>query len=365
MELLLWLYLYDNRWFFDIKIHSKFYKILWIVPIFIHFMLFSMGIYYLNFVDDFQCTNSLKMWILHRTFFSVLIIINIIIFLIKIQSSLEKEKIQFNETNKILGFDNMSLNSINFNSEQKVLSFWVRRHSLISTPGILLLIQEFNSLYYSYLIKNLLTNQSFGSCDYKIQKALNIHSYSIWYGNILLIVILATMIKIKVFHFIMGMYFPNKYVFLMRLYRRYIKNKKFSLFKFNLLGLFQTRKNLNNSKEMEIINSHFTLHDYSNVTPNKHTNSYIYYNDKLSNEECSTKNSIKNKKLNINSDLLYEYQCKNLENVSLEGNNNNIQPAITINNRNSLNFSFKNYMLSTSFDDPSEKKKANNPLKII
>lgn len=250
MELLLWLYLYDNRWFFNLKLPTNIIKFLWAFPIFIHFMLLSSGIYYLNFVDDYQCTKTLKMWIYHKTFFSILMIINIIIFLMKIQTLIQKEKLQIKESSKILNYHPQNhLNSLNF--EQNYLSFWVRRNSLVSTSGILLLIQGFTSIYYSHLIKSLITSQYFRSCDYKIQKALSVHSYSIFYGNLLILLIIAVMIFIKVFHFVMGMYFPRKYAKFMKFMAKIYKQKIFKLRLFGLLSLSRNKKN--NSMEMRII----------------------------------------------------------------------------------------------------------------
>jgi len=250
MELLLWLYLYDNRWLFNLRLPTNIIKFLWAFPIFIHFMILSSGIYYLNFVDDYQCTKTLKMWIYHKTCFSILMIINIIIFLMKIQTLIQKEKLQIKESSKIFNYHPQNhLNSVSF--DQSYLSFWVRRNSLISTSGILLLIQGFTSIYYSHLIKSIVTSKYFRSCDYKIQKALCIHSYSIFYGNLLILVIIVVMIIVKVFHFVMGMYFPRKYAYFMKFMSMIYKQK---IFKFRLFGLLSLSKNnKNNSIEMRII----------------------------------------------------------------------------------------------------------------
>lgn len=250
MELLLWLYLYDNRWFFNLRLPTKLHKFLWAFPIFIHFMLLSAGVYYLNFVDDYQCTKTLKMWIYHKTFFSILMIINIIIFLMKIQTLLQKEKSHIEESTKIFNYHPQNhLNTLGF--EQNYLSFWVRRNALTSTSGVLLLIQGFTNIYYSYLIKSLITSQYFRSCDYKIQRALCLHSHSIFYSNLLIFSVIAAMIFIKVFHFIMGMYFPRKYAIFMKFMAKIYKKKIFKIHILGLLGL--TKDKRNNSMELRII----------------------------------------------------------------------------------------------------------------
>jgi hypothetical protein len=310
MELLLWLYLYDNRWFFNIKVPTKIYKFLWAFPIFIHFMIFSAGIYYLNFVDDYQCTNTLKMWILHRTFFSILMILNIIIFLIKIQTLLQKEKLSIDESTKIFIYHPQNhLNSLNF--DQIHLSFWIRRNSLISTSGILLLIQGFISIYYSYLIRNLITSQYFRSCDYKIKKALSLHSYSIYVSNIVLIIVILLMIKIKVFHFIMGMFFPRKYAIFMK---NMAKFYRMDIFKFNF-SFFSFYRNRNkNSINTHIIKEGYIPYDKINLENEK----FFYSN--------------KNKLLNNNTKLITK-QENNIQinwDVNYSSNNDNINDYYNI-----------------------------------
>lgn len=293
MELLLWLYLYDSRWLFNIKLTTKIHKYLWAVPIFIHFMLLSAGVYYLNFLDDYPCTKTLKMWIYHKTFFSILMIINIIIFLMKIQTLQQKERQQIEESTKNFNYHPQNhLNTISF--EQTYLSFWVRRNALVSTSGVLLLIQGFTSIYYSHLIKNLITSQYFRSCDYKIQKTLIFHSHSIFYGNLLIIFITAVMICVKIFHFAMGMYFPRRYALFMKFMAKIYKK---SLFKFNLLGLlgFPKGKKIN-SLEMRIIKytvvyDKISFDNENFVHLNKHKNlNNIYLNSDEDFRICSSAN---------------------------------------------------------------------------
>lgn len=307
MELLLWLYLYDNRWFFNLKLPSKIIKFLWAIPIFIHFMLLSAGVYYLNFVDDYQCTKTLKMWIYHKTFFSILMIINIIIFLMKIQTLLQKEKQQIEESTEIFNYHPQNnLNTLSF--EQNYLSFWVRRNSLVSTSGILLLIQGFTSIYYSHLIKRLITSQYFRSCDYKIQKALSLHSHSTFYGNLLIILIMAVMIFIKVFHFVMGMYFPRKYAIFMKFKAKLYKQKIFKLSLLGLLGFASNRKN--NSIEMRIIKD-TKVYDKINLD----NENFVYSNKPISTNNVVVNTDLDNIRINSSS---------NLTGGNLNSNTNNI-----------------------------------------
>lgn len=225
MEILLWLYLYDDRWLLKIKFPARIYKLLWLIPTLIHLLLLSVGIYCLNYSDDSKCTNTIKNWIYYSAIFSIFIITNIMVFIFKIHTLLENEKSQINERHKY--FNNSLI------LEKSNLSFWVRRNSLFSKPGILLLIQGFISLYYSFFLKILFCEESLGTCDYRFQRALKIHFFAIYQTNILILFVLFSMVLIKIFHFIMGMFFPRKYAMYMKFCGKFFFTKKKIISKIN------------------------------------------------------------------------------------------------------------------------------------
>jgi hypothetical protein len=190
MELLLWLWFYDPRWFFNFKISILCYKNAWLIPLFLHLFLMFVCLYYLQISETFSCDRSLKLWLYSRTFFSFLISVTIVFFKFKIAKVYQKETAYFDNAKKIYPILNYSM---------RHYDYWIRRKSLISTPGILLLFLGLISLFWSYLIISFYHFQNYYSkCDIKIQKLLNIHSLFILLGNVPLILIIIILVFMKV-----------------------------------------------------------------------------------------------------------------------------------------------------------------------
>jgi hypothetical protein len=190
MELLLWLWFYDPRWFFNFKISVLCYKNAWLIPLFLHLFMMFVCLYYLQISETFSCDRSLKLWLYSRTFFSFLISATIIFFKFKISQVYQKE---------IDYFDNAKRVYPNLNYSMKHYDYWIRRKSLISTAGIFLLFLGFISLFWSYLIISFYHFQNYYStCDIKIQKLLNMHSFFILIGNVPLVFIVVILLVMKV-----------------------------------------------------------------------------------------------------------------------------------------------------------------------
>jgi hypothetical protein len=189
MELLLWLWFYDPRWFFNFKISIICYKNAWLIPLFLHMFLMFVCLYYLQISETFSCDRSLRLWLYSRTFFSFLISITIVFFKFKIIKVYNKEIAYFDNAKRIYPILNYSM---------KQYDYWIRRKSLISTPGILLLFLGLISFFWSYLIISFYHFQNYYSkCDVKIQRLLNIHSLFILVGNIPLIAIILFLLFMK------------------------------------------------------------------------------------------------------------------------------------------------------------------------
>ena len=190
MELLLWLWFYDPRWFFNFKISVVCYKNAWLIPLFLHLFLMFVCLYYLQISETFSCDKSLKLWLYSRTFFSFLISMTIVFFQTKITALYLKETTYFDNAKKIYPVLEYSM---------KHYDYWIRRKSLISTPGILLLFLGLISLFWSYLIISMYHFQNYYSqCDVKIQRLLNIHSLLITIGNVPLVLVFIILIFMKV-----------------------------------------------------------------------------------------------------------------------------------------------------------------------
>ena len=189
MELLLWLWFYDPRWFFNFKISIICYKNAWLIPLFLHMFLMFVCLYYLQISETFSCDRSLRLWLYSRTFFSFLLSITIVFFKFKILKVYNKEIAYFDNAKRIYPILNYSM---------KQYDYWIRRKSLISTPGILLLFLGLISFFWSYLIISFYHFQNYYSkCDVKIQRLLNLHSLFILIGNIPLLAIIVILLLTK------------------------------------------------------------------------------------------------------------------------------------------------------------------------
>lgn len=227
MELFLWLYFYDERWFFNLKLPIHVYRNIWFIPLIYHFFLASISLYYINLNEDpFQCEDSLKVWIYQRIFFSLLLILCIILFKVKIKQTFSKELKHYSEAKKIYPILNQNCN-LKYN-------YWIKQNSLISTSGILLLFLGFISLFWSYLIfKMFFYNPYYNNCNLKIQQLLFIHACIILYGNLLTILILILSIFIKISSNIAAFTCPDLLIKLSKLTK--FKGKGDNLIKMNYI----------------------------------------------------------------------------------------------------------------------------------
>jgi len=88
--------------------------------------------------------------------------------------------------------------------------FWIRRKSLISTSGVLLLFLGIISLFWSYLMINLYYFENkFASCDATIVNLLNINSFFIFIGNVPLFIVVFILLLIKTTSFISAYICPS------------------------------------------------------------------------------------------------------------------------------------------------------------
>lgn len=190
MELLLWMWLYDSRWFFNYKVSIKLYKWIWSIPLLMHLIISILGLYDLfQERNNYTCENSLKIWLLCRIFFSLILSLNIMVFMHKISSSYLKENSFFENAKRVFPY----LNEYNNDYD-----FWIKRNSLISTSGIFLLILGFISLFWSYLIMNMYFYENkFMKCGEFNDNLLKLNSIFVFIGNIPLILVVIILISVK------------------------------------------------------------------------------------------------------------------------------------------------------------------------
>jgi len=189
MELLLWLWFYDRRWVLNVNIPLHLYRNAWLIPLFLNLVVLSGSFYFLHFSSTFSCDGSIRLWLYSRTFFSLLISLNIIFFMNQIDSSSDKMKKKFERCKKI--YQELEGNIHKYD-------FVVKRKTLTSTSGTFMLILGTISLLWSYLIFSFYYVQNyFTNCDIKIQQMLKIHSLFTIFGNFPLVFSISIFIIFK------------------------------------------------------------------------------------------------------------------------------------------------------------------------
>jgi hypothetical protein len=231
MELLLWLYLFDSRWFFKLNIPLDIYKLLWLIPLTMHLIEFIISLYDLGISSNHHCLDSIKTWLYNRCIFSLLISLNIFFFVKKISHEYEKENNHIQQGKKAYPILKTRINEHDF---------WIRRNSLLSRTGMFLLFQGFVSFVWSFLIIKQFSkeNHQFGPCDVNIQHIISAHSYFILYANFLLFCVFASMVTIKIIFNILGHYFPHAFVKISKLCYR----KKSNIRKYHKVSHLNTTK---------------------------------------------------------------------------------------------------------------------------
>lgn len=200
MELLLWLWLYDVRWFFNLRISVSYYKNAWLIPLLLNACLVIICIYHFQLNDISFCDKSIKLWLYTRAFFSLLISLTSIFFIVKISEICKKEQNAFENPIKIMPI---------LENSMKHYEFWIKRKSLLSTPGILLLFLGFVSLFWSCLITWFNTAEHLYTCDSQVISLLMTHSIFIIACNSPIALVFVFMILIKLSCFVSAYLCPN------------------------------------------------------------------------------------------------------------------------------------------------------------
>lgn len=201
MELLLWMWFYDHRWFFDVKISLNVFKQTWLIP-----FIYNLFLSTICFIECFRnkmgkCEPSMKIWLFSRAFFSFMISLNIIFFIKKITESHYKEIKGFENTIKVYPKLKETLNKYDF---------WIRRKSLISTSGILLLILCLISCFWSYMMINYYFIQDkFQGCNENILNLVYLNNMIALIGNLPLFIMFVFVVVIKITFIIIAFVSPS------------------------------------------------------------------------------------------------------------------------------------------------------------
>jgi hypothetical protein len=231
MELLLWLYLFDNRWFFSLSIPLYIYKLFWLYPLTIHVIEFLISLDDLSISAVNDSLDLIKTLIYNRCIFSFLISLNIMLFLKKISTEHEKENYHIHQGKKAYPILKTRINEPDF---------WIRRNSLLSRTGLFLLFLGFVSLIWSYQIITQLKSNDMNIGLYYIntENLINAHSCFILYSNLFVFCVFALMVSFKIIFNILGHYFPHVFVKISKMCYR----KKSSIRRYHKASHFNTLK---------------------------------------------------------------------------------------------------------------------------
>jgi len=223
MELLLWLFFYDSRWFFGSKASVNTLKLLWYIPLLSHIIFVSYCAFIListKITKEFHpiilndifndCRDLLKLWIYSRIVFSFLISFFIIFFQIK-SSKIESEEKKFFRNAEAI-FPMVPKDSSNYD-------YWIIRKSLMSCEGIALFFLGIISFLWSFIMINFhyLANK-FQGCDYNLILTINVISIFIFVGNIPVLILFFFTVLLKINSFFCSYLCPKVLIWLSRQY---------------------------------------------------------------------------------------------------------------------------------------------------
>ena len=205
MELTLWLYFYDNRWFFSLKLPLLIYRLLWVIPFISHILIMLICLYYSLFNSATQCDKPIKLMLFSKAIFSLLLAISMVLFYIKIKNICEKES----RKEDIIKKHYPTLKNTNNHS---ISNYYLTRKCLLNTNGIVLFLFSIVSLYWSYLGTRFYRSQNennFQNCDRGLEILINRHSSFILYGNSPIIVIFVLSLLTKLFSIVSTFFYPS------------------------------------------------------------------------------------------------------------------------------------------------------------
>jgi len=196
METVVWLWLYDRRWFFGIKAPSVL-KI-WSLPIFNNAFFFVTLLYYVSMQSD-QCYNTFKDWIYIRLIMLTFTLVGLIMIFKDTFLSKKRDYTEI-ENYKIV---NPAL--------MKNYNYWITRKVLLSWPGLILLLLGLMNWYWIIRGMNMVYSD-FGNVPYECGSFVN----NVVWANLLLtglislpvVWILFWMIVIKGISLLLGVLSP-------------------------------------------------------------------------------------------------------------------------------------------------------------
>lgn len=191
MELLLWFWLYDHRWFFNTRPDLTNYKYILSIPFLLNIGVAFVIISTVTGHDILDiCHPRLVVWMYSRSVLCVLMSIILIAFIMKIHFKEKQEKEYFKNAIKIYPEIKSALDDYDY---------WIKEQSLISTPGLILLVLASVSYFWSVIMfKFLFLDDKIVYCHESILYLIKYDSVLSMLGNIPLIIVLVSMFVIKI-----------------------------------------------------------------------------------------------------------------------------------------------------------------------
>ena len=179
MEVLLWLWLYNSTFLFNIKSTLQFFKNIWILPIVTHIFVCFVTLYYLHLSAKYKCDESFRIWQTLKFFLSFLFMALLFVFKYVISSFESEMKTHLQKISKIQ--DNIKRSIDNCGTI-------IKRKTLTSPFGMLILF--FGGIYFfgSFFIVVIYTYDNKNICDDKLKNILKYHSMFVLITNAPLIV---------------------------------------------------------------------------------------------------------------------------------------------------------------------------------
>lgn len=190
MELLLWMWFYEPKWFMNLTVSWETYQFIWMFPLAVHLFLATIG-FTLMYITEYSSNNALLVaWLSTRTFFSIVLILAIIAFLYNNRKLHEEDK-QF-RSEAVLVFRESYEVKQNSN-------YWLIRKSLTSRPGIFIFFLGLISLGLSFLmIRFYYLENKFVGCTDDVLQFLDFQLYIILSGDVPLVFVLSCFFLLKI-----------------------------------------------------------------------------------------------------------------------------------------------------------------------
>lgn len=148
MELLLWFWLNDPRWFFNLEISIVSFRRIIFVPILSNLIILLLIVYTYQYYEanENNCNRNLIVWLLSRALINILIIVVCSILILKAYKTEVKEKMKFKNICKINKYVKKSIDEYDY---------WIKQKCLFSTIGILFLILSLVIVFWACMLSRM------------------------------------------------------------------------------------------------------------------------------------------------------------------------------------------------------------------